>query len=51
MPKKFPKRIIKCKKPKMSDYGGRTWDSLTIIMPDGIEGTGYCDVTWGEYFY
>jgi len=43
---------IKCKKPTMRDYGGRTWDSfMTIILLDGSETQGFLDTTWGNYVY
>lgn len=42
---------IKCKKPKMTDRNGRTWDYCKVIFTDGTEHEGYLDTTWGHYFY
>ena len=47
----FPVGIRKCKRPKMADHRGRTWDVCTVILPDGLEINGYYDTTWGERFY
>lgn len=43
--------IIKCKKPKMSNHRGRTWDKCDLIFQDGTVGEGYLDTTWGSYVY
>jgi len=47
---KAPVNIPKCKKPKMSDHRGRTWDVGKIII-DGVKTEVLLDTTWGEYLY
>lgn len=42
--------VTKCKKPKFSCHGGRTWDRFTIMI-DGVEFDAHLDTTWGEYIY
>lgn len=44
-------KVIKCHKPKMSDHRGRTWDSISVILPNGQQINGYLDTTWGHYVY
>ncbi len=40
----------KCKRPKMSEHRGRTWDHGHIAI-DNEEKTVYLDTTWGFYCY
>lgn len=42
--------VTKCKKPKFSDYGGRTWDTGTIYIDD-VKYNAYLDTTWGQFIY
>ena len=39
------------KRPKMSSHGGKTWDSISITLPDGTKTEGYVDTTWGQNVY
>lgn len=49
--RRFPKGIFNTNPPKMKNARGRTWDTLTVILPDGIKVPGYFDSTWGNNFY
>lgn len=42
--------VSKCKKPKMSDHRGRTWDTGKLIINEK-ETKVWLDTTWGEYIY
>ena len=41
----------RCRSPKMSMHGGKTWDSCKIIDANGKEIEGRLDTTWGFYIY
>lgn len=47
----LPTGIHKCRKPKMRDYAGRTWDQCEVLLPDGSKAVGHLDTTWGTRFY
>jgi hypothetical protein len=51
MTEKLPKGISKCRRPKMTNVRGRTWDQCELVLPDGTETKAYLDTTWGTYFY
>lgn len=42
---------IKCKRPKMKDHRGRTWDHSEKFIVNNQEMSGFLDTTWGEYIY
>jgi hypothetical protein len=42
--------VVKCKRPKFSDHGGRTWDSGSVII-NGETIKVFLDTTWGHYIY
>ena len=42
---------VKCKRPRMTDHRGRTWDQCDVIDAQGVKLTGYLDTTWGHFFY
>lgn len=42
--------LAKCKKPKMTDHRGRTWDHGYIWI-DGEKIKVWLDTTWGDYLY
>lgn len=48
---KFPMGILRCRRPKMRDYAGRTWDQCRVTLPDGTITEGYLDTSWGHWFY
>lgn len=42
---------VKCKRPRMTDRSGRTWDQCAVVDAAGVKLTGYLDTSWGHYFY
>lgn len=48
---KFLPGVRACKRPKMSNHRGRTWDQATVTLPGGEQVTCYTDTTWGARFY
>ena len=42
---------VKCRKPKMKDTSGRTWDCCKIFALDGTEHEGFLDTSYGHWFY
>lgn len=47
---KFPKKVVRAQKPKMSGRG-RTWDVVDVIIPSGERVQGVMDYTYGRRFY
>ena len=45
----FPGKAAK--RPSFSQHRGATWDSLTVILPDGTEIDGHLDTSWGAWVY
>jgi len=45
------KFILPATRPKCSNHRGRTWDSISVILPDGKKTMGYLDTTWGVWVY
>ncbi len=48
---KFPKDVRAAKRPSRRNHAGRTWDTCTVVLPDGREIEGHLDTTWSLYFY
>ncbi len=42
--------VVKTKRPKFSDHGGRSWDYGYILI-DGEEFKAHLDTTWGQCVY
>lgn len=43
--------LRKVRRPRMTNHRGRTWDTCYVKMPDGADGRGWLDTTWGTRFY
>lgn len=49
--RKYPQGIWNAERPKMNNRGGKTWDQLDVILPNGNKIKAHFDSTWGNYFY
>lgn len=37
--------------PKRNGYGGRTWDTIPVTLPNGVKVDAWIETTWGVNVY